>query len=85
VQVPVKGCGVNPDLSTINQKQPGGSFRAKFLNCNLVQVQVKDCGVNPDLRTINQQGCFTLFQQQFVKNIGIVGGIIFYSILYTRG
>jgi hypothetical protein len=41
------------------------------------KVQVKDCGVNPDLSTINQEGCFTLFQHQFVKNIGIVGGVAF--------
>jgi hypothetical protein len=63
---------VNPDLTTINRRD---ASVIKLLN--LVQVQVKDCGVNPDLSTINQEGCFTLFQHQFVKNIGIVGGIVF--------
>lgn len=41
------------------------------------KVDVKDCGVNPDLGSIYREGCFTIFQQQFVKNIGIVGGVAF--------
>ncbi len=39
------------------------------------QVVSKGCGLNPNLTTINQQGCFTIFEQKFVDNIGIVGGV----------
>ena len=37
-------------------------------------MNVKDCGVNPPLTRINQAGCFTIFQEMFSNNIGIVGG-----------
>jgi len=35
----------------------------------------KDCGLGPDTDKINTEGCFKIFEDKFVGNIGIVGGV----------